>query len=93
MGQLAQALLNGTAPGITALEPVARFHGRRVAIGAAWITMPQRNRQVTSHNGGTGGFRSWIGLNLDQQTGVVLLSATAASVDPQGFKTLAELTN
>lgn len=92
MGQLAQALLDGTAPGMAALEPVVSFSGRHVAIGAAWITMRHRDRQVTWHNGGTGGFRSWIGLDLDQQAGVVLLSATAASVDSHGFRMLAELT-
>lgn len=91
MARLAEALLDGTAPGIAALTPVARF-GRGAEIGAAWITLTHLGRQITWHNGGTGGFRSWIGLDLQAQTAVVLLSATSASIDPQGFRMLAELT-
>jgi CubicO group peptidase (beta-lactamase class C family) len=33
------------------------------------------------HNGGTGGFRSWIGVIPAKQTAVVVLSNTARSVD------------
>lgn len=92
MARLTQALLDGTAPGIEALDPAAPFSGRGVTIGAAWITLMHQNHQVTWHNGGTGGFRSWIGLDRQEGTGVVLLSATSISVDPQGFRMLDELT-
>lgn len=91
MARLTQALLDGTAPGLAALDPVAPFSGRGVSIGAAWITLTHQNHQITWHNGGTGGFRSWIGLDRQQGTGVVLLSATSASVDPHGFRMLNEL--
>ena len=91
MARLTRALLDGTAPGIAALEPVVPFSGRGAAIGAAWITLTHQNHQITWHNGGTGGFRSWIGLDRQEGTGVVLLSATSTSVDAQGFTMLAEL--
>lgn len=93
MARLTQALLDGTAPGIAALDPVAPFSGRGVTIGAAWITLTHQNHQITWHNGGTGGFRSWIGLDRQEGTGVVLLSATSAPVDPHGFRMLRDLTD
>ena len=39
MAVLAQSLLNGSAPGLAALDPVGTFGGRRVRIGAAWVTI------------------------------------------------------
>lgn len=86
---LAAALLDGTAPGLGALEPRHDF-SRGVRIGAAWITLGTGDRTVTWHNGRTGGFASWVGLDRSGQTGVVLLSATAASLDRHGFRLLAE---
>ena len=59
-----------------ALEPVEDFTGRVVRIGAAWITLERDGRVVTWHNGGTGGFRTWLGLDRAAGTAVVFLSAT-----------------
>jgi CubicO group peptidase (beta-lactamase class C family) len=90
MARLAQALLDGTAPGIAALDPVESFGGRRVRIGAAWITIEVGGRPVTWHNGRTGGFCSWLGIDRDAGTSAVVLSATSASVDGAGFRLLAQ---
>ncbi|MFF2317597.1 serine hydrolase domain-containing protein [Arthrobacter sp. NPDC058097] len=92
MARLLQALLDGLAPGLAALDPVANFAGPAARIGAGWMTLNAKGREVTWHNGGTGGFRSWVGLDRKAGTGVVLLTATAASVDRHGFRLLAELT-
>jgi CubicO group peptidase (beta-lactamase class C family) len=92
MGRFTKALLDGSAPGIAALDPVVPLAGPAVRIGAAWITLSRHGRQVVWHNGGTGGFRSWIGLDRAAGTGVVLLSATARSVDRAGLAMLTELT-
>jgi CubicO group peptidase (beta-lactamase class C family) len=92
MARLTGALLDGSAPGAAALDPVADFSGPAVRIGAAWLTLAHKNRLVTWHNGGTGGFRSWLGLDREARTGVVLMSATSRSVDHQGFTLLRELT-
>jgi len=35
----AQALLDGSAPGLAALDPVANFAGPAARIGAAWMTL------------------------------------------------------
>jgi CubicO group peptidase (beta-lactamase class C family) len=92
MASLVQALLDGTAPGVAALDPVANFAGPAARIGAAWMTLRVKGRDITWHNGATGGFRTWAGLDREAGTGVVLLSATAVTVDRQGFRMLRELT-
>ncbi|MEU3606840.1 serine hydrolase domain-containing protein [Streptomyces sp. NPDC035033] len=89
MARLTAALLDGTAPGTAALDPVVPFTaGTR--IGAAWITLRVRDLTVTLHNGGTGGFRSWLGLDRSAGTGVVVLAAAGVSVDRAGFALLTD---
>jgi CubicO group peptidase (beta-lactamase class C family) len=91
MARLTQALLDGSAPGLSALDPVADFAGPAARIGAAWITLEVKGRRITWHNGATGGFRSWIGLDREAGAGVVLLSASSRPVDRHGFALLQEL--
>jgi D-alanyl-D-alanine-carboxypeptidase/D-alanyl-D-alanine-endopeptidase len=69
-------------------RPRAR-RGRLVqALG--WVGQPLRrsSRQALWHNGGTGGFRSFVGFVGDSGTGVVVLSNCSRSVDAIGFETL-----
>lgn len=91
MARLTQALLDGSAPGLSALDPVADFVGPAARIGAAWMTLDVKGRRITWHNGATGGFRSWIGLDREAGAGVVLLSASSQPVDRHGFALLREL--
>lgn len=86
---LARSLLDGTAPGVAALDPVMDFAGPAVRIGAGWLTTDRRDRGVlTWHNGGTGGFRSWLGLRRDLGVAVVVLGASSRSVDALGLTLL-----
>lgn len=89
LGRLLQALLDGTAPGVRALDPVARFSGP-LRIGAAWLTLDRRGTLLTWHNGGTGGFRSVVVLDRAAGAGVAVVSATTRSVDGAGFALLEE---
>lgn len=82
-----RSVLDGTARGLSALEPVSDFTPR-VGIGAGWITLEHAGRRITWHNGSTGGFSSWIGVDRDARTGVVVLSAAHGSVDRHGFRLL-----
>jgi CubicO group peptidase (beta-lactamase class C family) len=84
LARLAEAILDGSAPGLAALTPVDSLAGR-TRIGAAWITIEGKGGSLVLHNGGTGGFRSWIGLDRNAGIGAVVLSATTASVDRAGF--------
>ncbi len=89
--RLLTALVDGTAPGIEALDPVADLRGARLRVGAAWMVLRLRERRVTWHNGGTGGFRSMVCVDRASRTGVALVSATARSVDGAAFGMLEAL--
>lgn len=75
MAALTQQLLLGRAPGVDALTPKVTADG--TPTGWAWITQPSpiNERAVTWHNGGTGGFTSFLGIDPGRRTGVVILSA------------------
>lgn len=87
---LARRVVGGEAPGLGALEPTADFGRRGVRIGAAWITTPTPRGDVVWHNGGTGGFRTWLGLDLTRRLAVVVLRARYRAADPAGWALLRE---
>jgi CubicO group peptidase (beta-lactamase class C family) len=92
MAGLARSLLDGTAPGVAALDPVANFAGPGMRVGAAWMTTDLRGKGLlTWHNGGTGGFRSWLGLRRDRGVGVVVLAASNRVVDGLGLSLITSL--
>jgi CubicO group peptidase (beta-lactamase class C family) len=80
-----RAQRDGTAPGVAATEPVAAA-GAESRIGYAWITTDG----VTWHNGGTGGFTSWVGFDRETGRAVVVLNNTAVSVDELGLALMEE---
>src|SRR5579871_3954828 len=57
----------------------------RMRIGLAWMTTA---RGIVWHNGGTGGYRSFLGFDADRRKGVIVLSNMAADVDDLGFAVL-----
>ncbi|HEV7243296.1 MAG TPA: serine hydrolase [Thermoanaerobaculia bacterium] len=58
--------------------------GLKIALG--WHVASKDGREIVWHNGGTGGYRSFIGFDPKSRTGVVVLSnaATAAGPDDIG---------
>lgn len=88
LGRFAAALADGTAPGVAALEPTASFAGPAVRIGDAWLTTTVRGRSITWHNGGTGGWRSYVGVDRDAGRAAVVVRATTKSVDRAGTELL-----
>jgi CubicO group peptidase (beta-lactamase class C family) len=96
LGALAAALLDGTAPGASALDPVApdedAASGRQV--GLAWITDPADPERglppVTWHNGGTGGTRTYVALDREGGRAVVLLATGSDGVEAAGDALLAQ---
>lgn len=65
-------------------------------IGLAWIksnSESTNNKEIIWHNGGTGGFRSFLGFNKESKTGIVILSNSARSVDKLAFDILKMLMN
>ena len=88
LATFAGALLDGKAPGSSALDPTTRFAGPAVRIGAAWITTEVRGRHLTWHNGGTGGWRSFVGLDREAGRAVAIVRAGPRSVDRVGMDLL-----
>ncbi|HIW64061.1 MAG TPA: beta-lactamase family protein [Candidatus Stackebrandtia excrementipullorum] len=90
MRDVTAALVDGSVPGVEALDPVERFTGG-MRIGAGWITSRHNGRQITWHNGATGGFCSWLGLDREAGTGLVVLTAKFRPVNQPALRLLAEI--
>jgi CubicO group peptidase (beta-lactamase class C family) len=59
--------------------------GKGARIGLGWMTT---DKGIVWHNGGTGGYRSFIGFTSDGRRGVVILTNSATGVDELGFAAL-----
>lgn len=67
---------------IEAQRPRLQFEtGRVQAIGLGWMHSTIGGHRLIWHNGGTGGFRSFIGFLPDEQRGFVLLSNGNGNLD------------
>ncbi|GAA1547861.1 serine hydrolase domain-containing protein [Brevibacterium picturae] len=75
-----RATMDGTAPGAEAAEPREDFD-ESDRIGWAWFTTTGRSPHVTWHNGGTGGYRSFLGFDPESRQGIIVLADSANSVD------------
>lgn len=53
-------------------------------VGLGWWRRPVKERTIVWHNGGTGGFRSYLGFIEGTTTGVVVLGNSSTSVDALG---------
>lgn len=71
-----------------AREPRKDFtNGARIGLG--WITVKsEAGSDLTWHNGGTGGYRSYIGVIPDRKAGLVLLTNANTNPDPLAMKVL-----
>lgn len=59
-----------------------------LSIGLGWHMLERGGRTIIWHNGGTGGYRSFIGFDPARSIGVVVLSNTNISVDDLGVTLL-----
>ena len=76
------------------LEIPNLISGRKTSTGYGWFTSElskKNNTPVVWSTGSTGGFRAFIGFIKATNTGVVILSNSANSVDEMGFKILEKL--
>ncbi|MDA0632940.1 serine hydrolase [Nonomuraea sp. MCN248] len=87
VARLVQAVMAGSAPGADAATP--RFDaGDGERIGYGWFTTRYGEREVTWHNGGTGGFRTYAGFDRASGRGVVVMGNTGTAVDGVGLRLL-----
>ena len=71
---------------------ILRSHEGRIPAGSptmsiamAWHVLRFRDRDILWHNGGTGGYRGFIGFDAVAGHGIVILSNANVSVDDLGF--------
>ncbi len=91
-----EANLGRPASGLSAameLTHVARraagdMDGHPLQVGLGWHTLTVDGHDIVWHNGGTGGYRSFIGFDKAQQRGVVVLTNTANDADDIGLHLL-----
>jgi CubicO group peptidase (beta-lactamase class C family) len=81
--RFAAAVLAQKAPGMAALEPEAEASTGE--IGLAWHTSDVDGREITWHNGGTGGMHTILALDRERQQAVVILGNTTHPADQEGL--------
>jgi serine-type D-Ala-D-Ala carboxypeptidase/endopeptidase len=59
------------------------------AIGMGWIIRKIGDREVVWHNGGTGGYRTWMGFDKTRKVAGVVLTNSSVSNDDLGFTLVA----
>jgi CubicO group peptidase (beta-lactamase class C family) len=67
------------------------FQDGHTRIGLGWIFLHSVDDDILFHNGGTGGYRSYLGIDPQKKTAVVLLSNCGVGVDDEGAKLMAWL--
>ncbi|MFN4001825.1 serine hydrolase domain-containing protein [Microcella sp.] len=71
----ATALLDGTAPGLAAMDPLASAGSDDTHVGIFWhISEWSPGEPVTWHTGQTGGYATFFGINRASRTAVIVLS-------------------
>ncbi|MES2418158.1 MAG: serine hydrolase domain-containing protein [Bacteroidota bacterium] len=66
------------------LSHQATFDGKSESMGLGWRINTTAKHQHLHHSGGTGGFRSFVGFDLNRQLAVVILSNAAEDVTAIG---------
>jgi CubicO group peptidase (beta-lactamase class C family) len=78
LAKLAAALLRGTAPGLAALTPTTATARAGSSMGIFWATgSHDAGARVTWHTGQTGGYSSYLGLDVARRRAVVILCDVA----------------
>jgi len=66
------------------LTHIPTFKTPEATVGLAWHIIKPGNDSLLFHNGGTGGYRSYLAVNPQKKFAVVMLSNTTISVDGLG---------
>jgi CubicO group peptidase (beta-lactamase class C family) len=90
LAKLATALLDGTAPGMAALEPTTATDQSNTRIGDFWqISTWATGQTITHHAGQTSGYASYLGLDRPRHKAVIVLSDVANDASDLGTQLLA----
>ena len=66
------------------LTRATRVRGKRMDLCLGWFALHGRDGELLWHDGGTAGYRSFVGVDPGRGTGVAVLSASDRSVDRLG---------
>jgi D-alanyl-D-alanine-carboxypeptidase/D-alanyl-D-alanine-endopeptidase len=55
------------------------------AIGMGWVLRKMGGREVLWHNGGTGGYRTWMGFDKTRKVAAIVLTNSSLANDDLGF--------
>lgn len=66
-------------------EPKTQAGAPEMRIGLGWHVLSRNGNEITWHNGGTGGYRSFIGFDKKRKKGVVVLANASLDLDDIGF--------
>jgi CubicO group peptidase (beta-lactamase class C family) len=61
---------------------------KTAGIGMNWIIRKQDGQEITWHNGGTGGYRTWMGFDKKRGVAAVVLTNSTHGADDLGFELL-----
>jgi serine-type D-Ala-D-Ala carboxypeptidase/endopeptidase len=75
-------------PFLAATHAARHEAGKAGQIGLAWHIRSGADVEIVWHNGGTGGFHSFVGFDEKRRIGVVILHNSAVSIDDLGFHLL-----
>ncbi len=84
MERFMRAMLAGNKPWVSTMEPRAETGGAD-AMGYGWMIRMVEGSPVFWHGGGTGGYRSFIGIQPDTQRGITILAARDVEVADIGL--------
>lgn len=77
-----------TLPFLEATHAARHEAGKAGQIGLGWHIRRGADVEIVWHNGGTGGFHSFVGFDEKRGIGVVILHNSAVSIDDLGFHLL-----
>ena len=82
MALLAGAILDGSAPGLAALTPLTEI-GDDEQVGIFWFDSPSPDKtgRISWHNGGTGGYSSYLAVDRERERALVVLSSLEPGAD------------
>ncbi len=91
LAKLATALLDGTAPGMAALEPTTATDESNTRVGDFWqVSTWGSGQTITAHAGQTGGYASYLGIDRARHKAVIVLSDVANNANDLGIELLAD---
>ena len=68
---------------------VRRSVGKDMSIGMNWLIRSLNGHEVVWHNGGTGGYRTWLGFDKTRKIAAIVLANSAIGNDDLGFELVA----